>query len=245
MKTKLIEVSPSSFINPEPMQDEAECFRNEADAVSAISDYLLPRLKGARSEASTEILALMRSGRSLGDAVLDVVESMPSSKTKQIKIWLEEASATRVYAYVSFRNLYRGSYGLVLTAGGPRDKILDEEDIGQIDRDESLAPYWEFNDALRELETRSYTSIRHIFDDKPYVEVTDKEDYDEALTQLGFSMDGEWEKPGLYDFRDQPPTYIGTVKSYEQDSMIHEAEFYIDMIYDSDWQSACRSLLTR
>ena len=59
----------------------------------AFRDYLLPKLKrsASRDEASAEVLAAMRGGRSLEDAVLDTIESLPASDTRKLRSWLEEA----------------------------------------------------------------------------------------------------------------------------------------------------------
>jgi hypothetical protein len=43
-----------------------------------------------------------------------------------------------------------------------------------------------------------------------------------------------WEKPGLYDFRDSPPTYSYSVDDYERESMKDAAERAIEDMFSSE-----------
>lgn len=83
----------------------------------------------------------MKAGRSLGDAVIDAVEALPMTKTRHLRAWVELARESHVYAYLRIpKNARYGvEYGLRLTAGGPRDKMIEEDVIDvygpRIDKD--------------------------------------------------------------------------------------------------------------
>jgi hypothetical protein len=238
------EIRKGQFVETDEVEEEPECVRLDSDPGSAFRNFLLPRLESARDEASREILAGVRDGRLLGDAVLDVIESFPASKTQRLRAWVKEASGTHVYAFVDFHGLYRLTYGLMMTTGGPRDPVVAVEGIGQSEL-ESLVQYWEFSDALKEIKQNARMKIAWAFEEIPLVEVGDKEEYDEALAAMGISIaDGAWEKSGLYDFRDSPPTYSGSVEDYERECMKYEAEQTLEYLFQGDeWMSACKTLL--
>jgi hypothetical protein len=147
-----------------------------------------------------------------------------------------------VYAYAQLHSLERVSYGLLLTTGGPEGEEIESMKVGAYGM-EPLAPFWEFGDALKELERDGS------FEEVPLVEVTSNEEYNEALDVLdkkadaGISDDNQWEKPGLYDFRDDPPTYAGTVEEYEQEEMANAADEAIDfMLQGDEWKEIYREL---
>ena len=56
-------------------------------------DVLLRRLAKCHAEACKEIEASVKAGRSLGDAVLDAIEALPPSKTRDLRRWLEDWEA--------------------------------------------------------------------------------------------------------------------------------------------------------
>jgi len=60
--------------------------------MTSFRDYLLPKLKrsASRDEGSAEVLASLKGGRSLEDAVVDTIESLPASATYKLRTWLEE-----------------------------------------------------------------------------------------------------------------------------------------------------------
>lgn len=60
--------------------------------MTTLRDFLLPKLKksSSRNEGSAEVLRSLKAGRSLEDAVLDTVESLPASDTYKLRMWLEE-----------------------------------------------------------------------------------------------------------------------------------------------------------
>ena len=56
-------------------------------------DVLLRRLAKCHAEACKEIERSVKAGRSLGDAVLDAIEALPPSKTRDLRRWLEDWEA--------------------------------------------------------------------------------------------------------------------------------------------------------
>jgi hypothetical protein len=111
---------------------------------------------------------------------------------------------------------------------------------------EPIARYWEYGLALEEIEKaakRKKETLR-LFEEEPYVEVTDEEDYDAALEALGLDAeDGAWEKPGLYDFRDDPPTYVSSVEDYELESMTEAADQAFEFMFQGEeWEDAYKAL---
>ena len=69
-----------------------------------------------------------------------------------------------VYAYAHFSSLERVSYGLRRTKGGPEDEEIESVKVGTYGM-EPLAQFWEFDDALKELERE-----HHGFEEVPLVE---------------------------------------------------------------------------
>lgn len=240
----LLEIGDGQFVDPEPVESESGCIRMEPDS-AAFQNYLLPRIEGARGdEACAEVLASMRARRPFGDAVLDAIESLPASKTKKLRTWVEEARSTRVYGYVEFSGgLMHVYYGLMLTAGGPHDEVLSSEQVGSYETND-VAPYWYASDAIKNL-GKGAEPDTFAFEEQPFVEVTDEDEYNEALEALGISPDdGKWDKPGLYDFRDSPPTYASSLAEYEREGMKDAAERALEDMFGSDeWENVCMTLL--
>ena len=87
-------------------------------------------------------------------------------------------------------------------------------------------------------------TIGGAFEEVPFVEVTSKKDYDEALKAMGEAVeDGDWEKPGLYDFRDEPPSYVGSVEDYEMDELERAADDAFELMFQGDeWKEAYEKL---
>lgn len=127
MTRKLVQFAKHAYADPEPI-DEPTCLLDEDDPASAFQAFMLSRIKNSRDEASEEILKSMEAGRSLGDAIADAIESLPSQKTRKLRVWVDQAQSSRVYAYVKF--FESGTYvGLRLTQGGPTDELIAEEEI--------------------------------------------------------------------------------------------------------------------
>ena len=128
---------------------------------------------------------------------------------------MDDDPKVRVYAYARFRSLEHVCYGLSRTDGGPEDDEIDSQKVGEYGM-EPIATYWDINDALKEIES----DRTHGFEDEPYVEVDSEDSYNEALEALGYdpedtSWPSDYKEPGLYDFRDDPPSYVSSVEDYE------------------------------
>jgi hypothetical protein len=155
----------------------------------------------------------------------------------------EGVPAADIYAYASFRSLEHVRYGLMRTTGGPFDEEIDSVDVGSYGM-EPLAPFWQLGDALDEIERGS----KYAFEEVPFVDVESESQFNEALDALGLSRDDDfvttWEGPGLYDFRDDPPTFQGTAEDYEMDEVEHAADDAIEFMFQGDeWEDAYRQLV--
>lgn len=187
-------------------------------------------------------------------AVLDVIESLPEHKTERLRAWVEEAKSGHIYAYVQFYSVFRFSYGLIMTTGGPRDRLIATEEIGENEID-NVRPKWDFSDAIRAarmmgraggLGTRA-AKVRGYFEEKPMVEVDNENEYDQVLVAMDISLeDGAWEGPGIYNFHNSPPSYQGTLDDYEREAMMEEAEATLATLFASeDVRYACETLLKK
>ena len=151
----------------------------------------------------------------------------------------EGAAQANIYPYAAFRSLEHVEYGLLLTDGGARAGEIDRVEVGAYGM-ESLAHYWEFNHAL--IAIGETEGPRSMFEDAPLVEVTSKNDYDEALKALSVE-DSDWDGPGLYDFRDSPPTYSGTIEEYELEELERAADDAVDFMFQGEeWEDAYKQL---
>ncbi len=59
----------------------------------SFEDVMMQRLSKCHTEACDEILASVKAGRSLSDAVTDAIEALPASKTRDLRRWLEDWEA--------------------------------------------------------------------------------------------------------------------------------------------------------
>jgi hypothetical protein len=162
------------------------------------------------------------------------VYSEPVDAPKGVK------AAANIYAYAQFHSLERVSYGLMLTTDGPKAKEIDNAKVGAYGM-EPLALYMDFRDALEDIESeREFRS----FEEVPYVEVTKQKDYEVVLDLLDRTPpDGDWQGKGLYDFRDDPPSFQGSVEDYELEEMKRAAEEAFDFMFQGDeWEDAYREL---
>lgn len=158
---------------------------------------------------------------------------------------MEDDPDVRIYAYANFRSLEHVSFGLHRTDGGPQDDEIDSVKVGEYGM-EPIASFWDVGDAIKELEreTGGRRERRWIFEENPFVEVTDEEDYNDALEALGITEETAWEGPGLYDFRDDPPSFQGSVEDYELDEMKDAADQAIEFMFQGDeWEDAYRDLV--
>lgn len=246
------EVRKGWYVDPKEFEDP-KCVRAEQFDSKTFHDFMLPRLESARDEASKEVLEGLRRGRSLGDAIFDAIESLPMSKTRRLRDWVELAKGTHIYAYVEFTSGDHLIYGLVRTTGGPKDRILDRKEIGGWEF--AGAPYWEFYDAYKAMDATLSRESRHserqrisfLFADNPMVEVREEGDYEDTLKLLDLSPKANgWEGPGLYDFRDSPPSYSGSLLNYTREAMKEAAATAIQDMWDNEsWEPACEILVER
>jgi len=155
-------------------------------------------------------------------------------------------AGVHVYAYARFRSLEHVAYGLYRTTGGPRDEQVDSEQVGEYGM-EPIAPYWDINDALKELGKDS----QHAFEEVPFVEVDSEDSYNEACEALGYedtygddaAWPSDYKEPGLYDFRDDPPSFVSSVEDYELDEMKQAAEDAIEFMFQgNEWEEAFTAL---
>jgi hypothetical protein len=149
----------------------------------------------------------------------------------------EGTADAHIYPYAYFRSLEHVSYGLSRRDGGPKGEEIDSVEVGHYGM-EPIAPFWEFGDAMGDIESK------YAFEEVPLVEVTSKDKYNMALEALDIDPeDGAWEKSGLYDFRDEPPTYQGTVESYELEEMERAADDAFEFMFQGEeWEDAYREL---
>jgi hypothetical protein len=145
-----------------------------------------------------------------------------------------------IYPYAYFRSLEHVEFGLVLTNGGPKGDEIASVKVGQYGM-EPLSSYWEFDDALDEIEKGS----KYAFEEVPYVEVQTEDQYNEVLDALELEEDeGDiFDGPGLYDFRDTPPTYQGTVEDNELADMERAADEAFEFMFQGDeWNDVYQQL---
>jgi hypothetical protein len=142
-----------------------------------------------------------------------------------------------IYAYASFRSLEHVSFGLMRTTGGPEDEEIDSETVGEYGM-EPIAPFWEFGHAMDSI------GSKYAFEEVPLVEVETKDEYEEALEAIDLDPeDGDWKGPGLYDFRDSPPTFSGSVEEYEEESLQDAADQAFDYMFQGDeWEETYSKL---
>lgn len=93
---------------------------------------MLERLADCHAEACEEILAGVKSGRNIGDAVLDAIESLPKSKTRELRQWLQTWEAWeewQSWAAKGWRvkKLRGGSVRVSAPAGMVPSEIYDDE----------------------------------------------------------------------------------------------------------------------
>lgn len=230
----------AEFAHADEIESDACRSLEAGDPNNVFRDYVLPKLEAARDEVAREVSEMMRSGRSFSDAVLDAIQILPESKTRKLRTWVEEVQGTHVYAYVAFFRNDNVSYGLLLTKGGPLDEEIEYEEIGEYNLSEDFAKRRDFDAALREFEN-SYPKQRQRFEDVPFVEIVREQQYNKLLSEMGLE-DGDWNGPGLYDFRDEPPSYAMTVEEYVAACVKEEAEQALSNVFEEDLDEACRTL---
>lgn len=56
----------------------------------SFDSIMMKRLASCHAEACTEVQKSVKSGRALSDAVLDTIESLPKSKTRELRQWVRD-----------------------------------------------------------------------------------------------------------------------------------------------------------
>lgn len=158
----------------------------------------------------------------------------------------DEPAEGHIYAYAIFRSLEHVSYGLTLKESPEGDEI-DSIEVGEYGM-EPLASFWEYADALDAI--RRSGGKTHVFEDEPFVEVESMEDYSEAIFELSGGKEEatgddleNWQGPGLYDFRDNLPSYQGTVEENELEELERAADEAFDFMFQGDeWKESYAEL---
>jgi hypothetical protein len=217
--------------------------------IEAFRAYLLPRLESARDEVSEFVLREMKVtwDGDLGNAVSDAIEHFPDKKLKRLRAWIDEALGSHVYPYVKI-NGDEVEWGLMLTDGGPEDKIIEYEPVAQTSLPEDFIKFWRFKDALHDI-VQTYPHHARMWLISPFVSVHSEKDYDEAVSEM--SLEGSaWKRPGLYDFRAEPPVFYKTLDDYIHELARNKAEellsrFYRYLVDPSDVEDVCKTLRGR
>jgi hypothetical protein len=183
------------------------------------------------------------------ESEIDVSEELP-------KFWSPRQNV-RVYPYVEFPSLERAYVGLALvkeSKKGPKEKWIDSVQVDQMTWENSIAPLTEFREALELLGE----GTKWAFEEYPYVEVDTEGDYKKALLAIADEAEGPkewsprkkdedsgWEGPGVYDFRERPPTRVyKSVLEYEMSSMESEADGALEYMFQGDkWKEDLRKLM--
>ncbi len=177
---------------------------------------------------------------------------------KAPKDWFPGLSRFNIYPYVEFSSLERAYYGLAAVKGGPASKWIASAAMGTMEM-ENPAPLTEFSEALQLLEDER----DHLFEEFPFVEVTNEDDYNRALAVIldvpiqksvkdwspivkaKLEKESSWMGPGIYDFRDEPPTHhVDTVEAYEIEGLGFEADSILEYMFQGDeWKKTLREVI--
>lgn len=241
-RNKIVEIKPFTWVDTTPIDDPA-CVRDDSDPRSAFAQYLLPKLKDARDEASREVLEYLKV-EDLTDAIAHTIQSLPANKTKKLRDWVREAQSTRIYAYcyVDTRGTGTAAVGLMLTAGKATDKILATEEGYDIGIDLS---YRHFEEVLEEMEevvnslptmssAARKSALEKIFEEenRGMVLVSNERQYGYALQAMGISASA-WNGAGIYDFYQQPPKFLGSLAAWRHAVALSTAE---DMLAEQEFK---------
>ena len=99
------------------------------------------RLRTSKTEATREVFALMREGTYIGDAISLVIESMPRSKTAQLRRWNDSWEAWCEWALWEDRGWeVEPITGGLVRLRAPRTFQPDElKDASQVPSDDAVA----------------------------------------------------------------------------------------------------------
>jgi hypothetical protein len=139
----------------------------------------------------------------------------------------------------------RVGYGIALMEGGPSGEVVDSREVGSVTYAEHHSITSDLPDALEHLKSGS----KYHFEENPFVVLETEDEYREALKILDIPVFPEdwdprkktnqessmWTGPGLYDFRNVPPTKsFGSIEEYEAGNMEFRADECLDMMHEDD-----------
>jgi hypothetical protein len=155
------------------------------------------------------------------------------------KEWTPRLQGLQVRPWVEFVTLETARYGLLLF--DPEGREIDTKTVGR-DRlsPDGVAPLTLFEEAFDLVRRES-----RLLDEYPFVEVETKEKYDLVREAQAVEESG-WEGPGVYDFRERPPTrQAESVEAYELEGMEFWAGDILDGMFQGDeWKRHLRDLLS-
>lgn len=165
------------------------------------------------------------------------------------KDWSPALRKISVYWMVELPSMFRTYQMLAIIKGSAKKgKIQDVVNIYTNEWEESYAPLTDIGEAV-EMYRRD---TKHIFEEFPYVNVETEDEYNRAISgRFGGPKDwspkgpeSAWVGPGVYDFRDRPPTRsYKSVEDYEMVGMEERAKQVMDTTYDDDYKKPLRKLL--
>lgn len=174
---------------------------------------------------------------------IDIAKILP-------KDWSPKPKGIKVYWIVDIISPTRTYESLAIYKKNPQGQLIDSETIQTNEWEESYAPLTDISGAADEYQSGS----RIGFEEFPYVEVESETAYNFAVlgeqTPKDWSprkKESAWEGPGVYDFRDRPPTRAyESLKAYEMAGMEERAR----QVWESSWgdegiEEPLRKLLAR
>jgi hypothetical protein len=99
----------------------------------SFEDVMMKRLAKCHAEACREILASMKKGgRSLSDAVMDAIEVLPTSKSRDLRRWIKDWEAWEEWLVFKnkgwwIRKPYKGELLLTTAPGGGYPIVVPSE----------------------------------------------------------------------------------------------------------------------
>jgi hypothetical protein len=155
------------------------------------------------------------------------------------KEWTPRLRGLQVRPWIEFVTLETARYGLLLSDLEGRE--IDSEKVGRETFTDPIAPLTLFQEAFDLVRRES-----RLLDEYPFVEVETQEQYD-LVREAQAVGESEWEGPGVYDFREQPPTrHAESVEAYELEGMEFWAGEVLEGMFQGDeWKRTLLELLRR
>lgn len=166
------------------------------------------------------------------------------------KEWSPALKGVEMYWMVEFPSPYRTAEVLILTKKGPKGKILEQINVHSSEWEESMAPLTDTEEAI----SMYQKDKKYAFEEFPYVDLETEEQYIRAIEneRLGpkdwspkqKKKSEMWQGPGIYDFRDHPPTRsYKNLDVYETSGMEERARQVLESTYDGDYKEPMRKLI--